>query len=83
MQESGVDLEFDILNDIIEDLHPKHGFYKIQSRTLDDVIRYVYDLCLARQSGLVCLHEISFLFRVPCFLPLMGVVFDLVHVEVA
>ncbi|CAB4000903.1 microphthalmia-associated transcription factor-like isoform X2 [Paramuricea clavata] len=38
MQESGVDLEFDILNDIIEEFQPKVGFYEIQSRTLDDVI---------------------------------------------
>ncbi|XP_028407353.1 transcription factor E3-like isoform X2 [Dendronephthya gigantea] len=38
MQESGVDLEFDILGDILEEFQPKVGFYEIQSRTLDDVI---------------------------------------------
>lgn len=36
MQESGVDLEFDILNYV--DQGPDE-FYEIQSRTLDDVVR--------------------------------------------
>ncbi len=57
MQESGVDLEFDILNDIIEEFQPKVGFYEIQSRTLDDVIRYLYDFfLLGIAQGCVCLH---------------------------
>lgn len=38
MQESGIDLEFDFLNCI--DLEPNE-FCEIQSRTLDDVVRYV------------------------------------------
>jgi hypothetical protein len=41
MQESGVDLEFDILDDI-EEFQPKVGFYEIRSRILDDVIRYFF-----------------------------------------
>lgn len=62
MQESGVDLEFDILNDIIEEFQPKVGFYEIQSRTLDDVIRYLYDfLCFEKPRDACACMQISFL----------------------
>lgn len=45
MQESGIDLGFDALNDN-EKFQPSTGFYATLSIPLDDVIRYLYDfLC--------------------------------------
>ena len=64
MQESGVDLEFDILGDIIEEFQPKvGGFYEIQSRILEDVIRYLFDFLRfeKRRKTCVCMYVIFIL----------------------
>ena len=42
MQESGIDLGFDALNDN-EKFQPSIGFYATSSIPLDNVIRYLYD----------------------------------------
>lgn len=66
MQESGIDLGFDALNDN-EKFQPSTGFYATLSIPLDDVIRYLYDFLCWGKHGM-CVLASKYRFTVCCVL---------------